>query len=112
MNYIVDFVKSEPTTALDRVLSNFPKINLNKKQLMSLIITADKINEYLQNNEIEDGIVGFREILEWVEMTDYTKNAILAAEYCIIPFSTNDEMEKKAVREIVKTNIAEELIVG
>ena len=105
MNNVYDVELPSKQEIINRVISN---TKLADKPLLSKMVDCmKKINEYLEDEMIEDGVCGVSEVIDWASTIQITKDILASAESTIISKATDSVAEQAKIAAIIESCIKE-----
>lgn len=101
MNNVYDVLMPSDDEIKQRIIAN---TGFNNSAILDKMIDCmNKINTYLIEEMIDDGVCGISELIDWVSTFQITKNIILSAQSTIVSKATDDTLEQSKVSGIIES---------
>lgn len=100
MNGVYDINMPSEAEICKRVQAN-TKFD-DRKLLSQMVKCAHKIDKYLQEQMIDDGVCGVSEIIDWVSTVQIQNNIVESARSTIVSKATDDPLEQANILGIVE----------
>lgn len=104
MNGVYDINMPPEAEVCKRIKAN-TKFN-DKALLIRMVRCAHKIDKYLQEQMIDDGVCGVSEIIDWVSTVQIQGDIVEAASSTIVSKATDDPLEQSNILAIVEAEFA------
>ena len=101
MNNVYDVLMPSDDEIKKRVVAN---TGFNNNNILDKMITCiNRVNAYLVEEMIDDGVCGISELIDWVSTFLITKNVVSAAQSTIVSKATDDVLEQSKISGIIES---------